>query len=166
MSEFVSSETELVNILNKNNYYSQVLEQFRLHEDSKKVWMSPLSVAIQYKRKAIVKLILEESNYEVKQDVNSKTGDTTIHLACRFSADIQILESLLLNVRQSFNGEKEKIREFLEKENKDGVKAIDYCVFKSRNDMAVILQEFVESSQQVIDIKSYSFDQNFSLCSR
>ena len=35
------------------------------------------------------------------------------------------------------------------------MKAIDYCVFKNRHDMAVVLQEFADSSQQVINIESY-----------
>jgi ankyrin repeat protein len=44
-------------------------------------------------------------------------------------------------------GDKEKIQEFLALQNKDGLKAFDYCVFKNRHDMAAILREFVETSQ-------------------
>lgn len=91
---------KVTEMLNKNNYYRKVLEQFGFQDqENTTVWNSPLSVSIEYQRKSIVKMILEESNYEVKQDINRETGDTTIHLVCRFSADIQILESLLLNVR-------------------------------------------------------------------
>lgn len=36
------------------------------------------------------------------------------------------------------------------------MKALDYCVFKNRHDMAVVLQEFVDCSEKsIIDIKSY-----------
>ena len=40
--------------------------------------------------------------------------------------------------------------------NADDMKALDYCVFKNRHDMAVVLQEFVDCSEQsIVDIKSY-----------
>ena len=42
------------------------------------------------------------------------------------------------------------------------MKAIDYCVFKNRHDMAVVLQEFADSSQQVINIESYEILTDYS----
>jgi ankyrin repeat protein len=67
------------------------------------------------------------------------------------------LESLLIKLR-TLVGEKEKIQEFLALQNQDGLKALDYCVFKNRHDMAAILREFVETSQQIVNIKAYSID--------
>ena len=55
-------------------------------------------------------------------------------------------------------GDKEKIQEFLALQNKDGLKALDYCVFKNRHDMAAILREFVETSQHVVNIKAYTIE--------
>lgn len=46
------------------------------------------------------------------------------------------------------------------------MKALDYCVFKNRHDMAVVLQEFVESSQQIINIKSYELVSDYRTDSR
>ena len=46
------------------------------------------------------------------------------------------------------------------------MKALDYCVFKNRNDMAVVLQEFVDSSQQIIDIVSYELEADYATNSR
>ena len=46
------------------------------------------------------------------------------------------------------------------------MKALDYCVFKNRNDMAVVLQEFVDSSQQIIDIVSYELEAEYATNSR
>jgi ankyrin repeat protein len=94
----------------------------------------------------VLNLLLNEAehNYDVLS-VNSG-GDTLIHLACKYSTDIQILESLLIKLR-TLVGDKEKIQEFLALQNKDGLKAFDYCVFKNRHDMAAILREFVETSQ-------------------
>jgi len=56
-----------------------------------------------------------------------------------------MLESLLIKLR-TVVGDKEKIQEFLALQNQDGLKALDYCVFKNRHDMAAILREFVETS--------------------
>ena len=91
--------------------------------------------------------MLEDSNYDLCGEVDRVTGDSCIHIACKNSSDIQILESLLLKVRSQLQGDKAAISEFLAKVNTDGMKALDYCVFKNRHDMAVVLQEFVESSQ-------------------
>ena len=122
---------------------------------------SPLTIAILNKNKLIVKQLLEDSNYNLIGDVNPQTGDTCIHIACKNSSDILILESLLLKLRNQLAGDKTAISEFLALTNSDGMKALDYCVFKNRNDMAVVLQEFVNSSQQIIDIKSYELESNY-----
>ena len=52
-----------------------------------------------------------------------------------------------MKVRSQLAGDKVAIAEFLALTNTDGMKALDYCVFKNRHDMAVVLQEFVDSSQ-------------------
>jgi hypothetical protein len=93
--------------------------------------------------------------------VANSTGDTLIHLACRHSTDIQILESLLIKLRTVI-ANKSDIQTFLARLNNDGLKAMDYCVFKNRHDMAAILREFVDSSQQIINIKSYSIQTDTS----
>lgn len=56
----------------------------------------------------MLNLLLNEAehNYDVLS-VNSG-GDTLIHLACKYSTDIQILESLLIKLR-TLVGDKEKI---------------------------------------------------------
>ena len=60
---------------------------------------SPIAIAILNQNKQIVKLILEEANYDLCGDISRSTGDSCIHIACKTSSDIQILESLLLKVR-------------------------------------------------------------------
>ena len=86
-----------------------------------------------------MKQLLEDSNYDLCNDINPQTRDSCIHIACKTSSDIQILESLLLKVRSQLQGDKAKITEFLELRNADDMKALDYCVFKNRHDMAVVL---------------------------
>lgn len=105
--------------------------------------------------------MMEEANYDFCSDINETTGETCIHLACKNSSDIQILESLLLKLRSQLSGSKEAIKDFLDITNYDGLKALDYCVFKRRHDMAVVLQEFVDSSQQIVDIKSYNLKSDY-----
>ena len=110
-------------------------------------YVSPISVAIHKGQKYILKLILEEaeSSYDLL-NVDETSGDTIVHSACKHSSDILILESILIKLRTVITS-KDEIKAFLAQVNKDGLKALDYCVFKNRHDMAVILQEFVESSQ-------------------
>jgi hypothetical protein len=71
-------------------------------------------------------------------------GDTYIHIACKYTQDIMILESLLIALR-SILVDKEKIAEFLDKQNKKDIKAIDYCTSKKRHDMAIVLEGFVNT---------------------
>lgn len=105
---------------------------------------------------------MEDANYDLCNDIVEATGETCIHVACKSSSDIQILESLLLKLRSQLSGSEEAIKEFLDITNSDGLKALDYCVFKRRNDMAVVLQEFVDSSQKVIDIKNFEIVSDYS----
>ena len=49
---------------------------------------SRLSTAIVSKNKATVKQLLEDSNYDLCNDVSRQTRDTCIHTACRSSSDI------------------------------------------------------------------------------
>ena len=107
---------------------------------------SPLAIAILNNNRQIVKQLLEDSNYDLCGEVSPQTGDSCIHIACKNSSDIQILESLLLKVRSQLQGDKAAITNFLALCNADDMKALDYCVFKNRHDMAVVLQEFVDSS--------------------
>ena len=111
-------------------------------------------------------LLEDSSHYDMCGDINQTTGDTLIHVACKNSSDIQILESLLLKVRSQLKGDKVAITEFLALSNADDMKALDYCVFKNRNDMATVLREFVESSQKVINIASYTLESDFETNSR
>lgn len=94
-----------------------------------------------------MKQLVEDANYDLCGEISTETGDSCIHVACKTSSDIQILESLLLKVRGQLHGDKAAITAFLEMGNRDDLKALDYCVFKNRHDMAVVLQEFVDSSQ-------------------
>lgn len=73
---------------------------------------------------------------------------------------------MLLKLRSQLAGDKASITEFLALTNADDMKALDYCVFKNRHDMAVVLQEFVESSQQIINIKSYELESDYRTDSR
>ena len=50
---------------------------------------------------------------------------------------MQVLEALLLKLRTLLS--KGDLETFLETKNGDGLRAIDYCVFKNRHDMAVVL---------------------------
>ena len=80
-------------------------------------------------------------------------------MACKNTQDIIILESLLIALRSALT-EKEKIAEFLDKENNDGLKAIDFCRFKNRHDMAVVLEGFVNTSQQIFEVPDYKLEIN------
>ena len=107
-----------------------------------------MAIAITNRQQPIVKLILDEPNYDLCSDISPKTGDTCIHAACRVASDIGLLQSLLAKVRSQLGGDKKLIQEFLGIVNGDGLTALDYCAFKNRHDMALVLQEFVDSSEQ------------------
>lgn len=112
--------------------YQKEAEELTAHQ-------SPLVVAIINQHKAIVKNLLEDANYDLCGEISAETGDSCIHIACKTCSDIQILESLLLKVRSQLQGDKAAISEYLALTNKDDMKALDYCVFKNRHDMAVVL---------------------------
>ena len=75
-------------------------------------------------------------------------------MACRLTDDLQILESLLIKLRSLLKSP-QSINDFLERKNNDDLRALDYCAFKNRGDMAIILQEFVHMSQSVVNIESF-----------
>ena len=81
----------------------------------------------------------DTENYDLRSDLSDETGDTLIHVACKNSSDIQILESLLIKLRSELSADEDSIKEFLATVNGDGLKALDYCVFKRRHDMALVL---------------------------
>ena len=128
-------------IFGDDEHYTAVLEE--IHPAHA---VSPLAIAIANKHEHVVKLILDDAHYDLCSDISPKTADTCIHAACRLCSDLQILQSLLLKVRSQLSGDKQRIEEFLARVNADGLKALDYCVFKNRHDMATVLQEFVGSS--------------------
>ena len=53
-----------------------------------------MAIAITNRHESIVKLILDESNYDLCSDISPKTADTCIHAACRVASDISLLQSL------------------------------------------------------------------------
>ena len=71
---------------------------------------SPVAIAILGSHKRIVKQLMEDTeNYDLRSDVSTENGDTCIHVACKNSSDIQILESLLLKLRNELSGDKTTI---------------------------------------------------------
>ena len=107
-------------------------------------------------------MLLEQTSINVTE-IDPDTENSYIHLACRNSLDIVILESLLIAVRTALVT-KEKLVEFLDLQNNDGFRAIDFCRVKSRHDMAVILESFVETSQQIVQIPDYYIEIDHEFC--
>ena len=89
--------------------------------------MSPLYIAISRKHEDIVKLILEKTDYDICSDISEKSLETCIHTACRVAVSMSFMQLLLTNIRASFDEDKQKIGDFLDKVNRDGLKASDYC---------------------------------------
>ena len=76
-----------------------------------------------------------------------------VHLACK-SGEMEVLESVLRRVTNCLSGDRTQITRFLTTQSMtDGLTALDYCLFRNRHDMAVILQasmaEHGESSSQM-----------------
>ena len=100
----------------------------------------PLSIAITASHKDIVTLILDQTPVDILA-IDAETENTYIHLACWKTEEIYILESLLIKLRSVLK--KEEIEAFLERKNKDGEAAIEFCSSKAKNGMSVILGGFV-----------------------
>ena len=77
---------------------------------------------------------------------------TCLHLACKNATDIEILESLLLSIKAFFKENLEKVKSFIGLEDSSGVSAYQYCRIAKRNDLAVILEDFVVASKSVVDV--------------
>ena len=123
--------------------------------------LDPLSIAIINSHKDIVTLILEQTPVNILS-IDAETGNTYIHLACRKTDDVYILESLLKKLRSVLK--KEEIAAFLDLRNSEESTAIDYCSSKAKIGMNMILGGFVESSQQIIDIPEYLVEEEYEFC--
>lgn len=55
----------------------------------------------------------------------------------------------------------DKVKEFLEIKDAIELKAYDYCKLKKRSDLAVVLEEFVDTSKSVLDIGYTLLDYDF-----
>ena len=71
-------------------------------------------------------------------------------LACKHSVDIEILETLLVSLRTHLSIE--EVKAYLELKDAGGLRAYDYCKAKKRNDLAVVLAEFVDTTKSVLEI--------------
>lgn len=155
-------ELELEAIFGQDRHYKSILGEI-----DPPYGISPLNIAILNKHESIIKLILDRTSYDVCSDISKKTLETCIHTACRVAVDTTILQALLSAVRSQLCYDKVQVQDFLDKLNGDGLKASDYCAFKSRHDFVEVLQEFAESSeQQVISIKWYDIQSDYSLNSK
>ena len=119
-----------------------------LEEISPGYEVSPLQIGIMKKHEAVVRLILDETTYDLCSDITSKTTETCIHLACRVNVEMSFLQFLLSQIRIRFDYDNERLENFLNSVNSDGFKASDFCWLVKRRDKAVVLQEFVHSSEQ------------------
>ena len=104
-----------------------------------------------------VRALLEDSNIDVleKTDPNE---ETPIIIACKYNVGIEILESLLVSLRNLLPID--ELKEYLELKDKAECKAYDYCKSKKRSDLAVILEEFVDTTKSVLDI-GFSYVEGF-----
>jgi dimeric dUTPase (all-alpha-NTP-PPase superfamily) len=71
-------------------------------------------------------------------------------LACKYAVSIEILESLLVSLRNLWP--LEQVKEYLERRDSQEMKAYDFCKLKKRSDLAVVLEEFVDTSKSVLDL--------------
>jgi ankyrin repeat protein len=120
--------------------YRQILTTFE--------GMSPLHVAILRNSYECVRLLLEETNIDPTE--TTAAGETTVILACKHAVDIQILESLLVALRTIWPIE--KMKEYLEFTDASQMRAYDYSKLKKRSDLAVVLEEFVDTSKSILDL--------------
>lgn len=136
--------------------YRQILESFE--------GVNPLHVAIVRNSYECVRHLLEETNIDAVEKTDR--DETSVMLACKHAVDIQILESLLVSLRTVWPIE--KVKEFLDmKDVHQQLCAYDYCKLKKRSDLAVVLEEFVDTSKSVLDITfSYAEDYDFKAVCR
>jgi len=71
---------------------------------------------------------------------------------------IEILESLLVSLRTLWP--LDTVKEYLERRDNQEMKAYDFCKLKKRSDLAVVLEEFVDTSKSVLDI-GFSYLEGF-----
>lgn len=107
-----------------------------------------LHIAICQNSTDCVKTLLDDTNIDARE-LNSQ-NESTIILACKNAVNIEILESLLINLRSFMSVD--DVKKFMEIQDQSGLKAYDYCKIKKRVDLGVLLGEFVDKSKSVIEI--------------
>lgn len=88
-----------------------------------------LSLALLSRDVNILKALIEETNIDLLGV--EANGDTCIHIACRNSIDLIMIETILLRLRILIP-ERQNLQKFLRIKNNDQLTAMDYCVFKHR----------------------------------
>ena len=81
-----SFDIEVDAIFGKDKHFKSILNEIDPSHN-----VSPLSIAINNNHDAIIKLILDRTNYDLCSDISKKTHETCIHVACRVSVDTTIL---------------------------------------------------------------------------
>lgn len=95
-----------------------------------------------------MRLLLEETNIDASELTGA--GETPVILACKNAVDIQILESLLVALRTMWPIE--RVKEYLDLTDASQLRAYDYAKLKKRSDLAVILEEFVDTTKSILDL--------------
>lgn len=121
--------------------YRAILESFQ--------GMNPLHIAISRNSFDCLKLLLEETNLDFTA-LTAHRQETPVILACKHAVSIEILESLLVSLRTLWPIE--RVKEYLEVRDKAEVKAYEYCKTKKRSDLAVVLEEFVDTTKTIVDV--------------
>lgn len=93
---------------------------------------------------------MEETNIDVLEKTSK--NETSVILACKNAVKIEILESLLVSLRNIWHID--KVKEFLELRDSSEMKA------KKRSDLAVVLEEFVDTTKSVLEIE-FSYIEGF-----
>ena len=93
---------------------------------------------------------MEETNIDVLETTSK--NETSVILACKNAVKIEILESLLVSLRNIWHID--KVKEFLELRDSSEMKA------KKRSDLAVVLEEFVDTTKSVLEIE-FSYIEGF-----
>jgi hypothetical protein len=101
--------------------------------------------------------MLEETNIDPTLCTVQK-NETPVILACKYAVSIEILESLLVSLRNMWP--LEQVKEYLERKDSQEMKAFDFCKLKKRSDLAVVLAEFVDTTKSVLDI-GFSYVEGF-----
>ena len=79
-------------------------------------------------------------------------------LACKNSVDIEILESILVSLRTIWP--LDKVKEFLDLRDDTQMRAYDFAIMRKRRDLAVVIEEFVDTTKTVLDI-GFSYIEGF-----